>query len=72
MQYTIGLATAVPVTFISVGEDNTDGELDGFLDIINFLNAEIAPPQVLTTRYVDEHFVVSSELIYVTVQLRLR
>ncbi|KAJ7587863.1 family S53 protease-like protein [Mycena floridula] len=50
IQYTIGVATAVPTYFISVGDSNTDG-VSGFIDIIDFLNAETAPPQVLTTSY---------------------
>ena len=50
IQYTVGLASGVPVTFISVGQNNTDG-LSGFLDLINFLLGEDAPPQVLTTSY---------------------
>ncbi|KIK70213.1 hypothetical protein GYMLUDRAFT_152126 [Collybiopsis luxurians FD-317 M1] len=50
VQYTIGVATGVPVTFISVGENNADG-VDGFLDILNNLNAQSAPPHVLTTSY---------------------
>lgn len=49
-QYAIGLATGIPVTFISVGEDNSD-DVDGFLDIVNFLLGESDPPQVLTTSY---------------------
>jgi len=52
-QYTVGLATDVPVVFISVGEDNQDGDLGGFLDIINYLLDEDSPPQVLTTSYGD-------------------
>ncbi len=31
--------------FVSVGDRTTDG-VNGFLDIINFLNAQSAPPQV--------------------------
>ncbi|KAF8989843.1 family S53 protease [Hymenopellis radicata] len=50
IQYTVGVATGVPTVFVSVGDSTTDG-LDGFLDIINFLNAQSAPPQVLTTSY---------------------
>jgi len=50
-QYTVGVATGVPVVFFSVGEDNEDGDLDGFLDIMNTINAETAPPNVLTTSY---------------------
>ncbi|KZV99446.1 hypothetical protein EXIGLDRAFT_712134 [Exidia glandulosa HHB12029] len=51
IQYTVGVATKVPTTFISVGNNFQDGDLQGFLDIINFLLAEDAPPQVLTTSY---------------------
>ncbi|KAF7323341.1 Subtilisin-like protein [Mycena chlorophos] len=51
IQYTVGLATDVPVTFVSVGEKNKDGGDDGFLDIITALIGETAPPQVLTTSY---------------------
>ncbi|KAF8148570.1 subtilisin-like protein [Mycena galopus ATCC 62051] len=50
IQYTVGLATNVPVAFVSGGSDTEDG-LDGFLDIINFLSAEDHVPQVLTTSY---------------------
>ncbi|KAJ7491014.1 subtilisin-like protein [Mycena latifolia] len=51
IQYTVGLATGVPVTFVSVGETTKDGADEGFLDIITALIAETAPPQVLTTSY---------------------
>ncbi|KAJ7700763.1 subtilisin-like protein [Mycena rosella] len=51
IMYTVGLATGVPVTFVSVGETTKDGADDGFLDIITALIAEAAPPQVLTTSY---------------------
>ncbi|KAJ7836268.1 family S53 protease [Mycena olivaceomarginata] len=50
IQYTIGVATGVPVTFISVGENGSDG-LDGFLDIITTLINESNRPSVLTTSY---------------------
>ncbi|KAJ3817411.1 family S53 protease-like protein [Lentinula raphanica] len=50
IQYTIGLATGVPTTFISVGKQNTDG-LSGFLDVINAMNSKTVPPSVLTTSY---------------------
>ncbi|KAF9063505.1 family S53 protease [Rhodocollybia butyracea] len=50
-QYTLGLANGVPVTFFSVGEDNKDGDLDGFLDLMNFINSQPSPPFVLTTSY---------------------
>ena len=44
------MANGIPVTFISVGEDNSDG-VDGFLDIIENLLDQDSPPQVLTTSY---------------------
>ncbi|PBK98047.1 hypothetical protein ARMGADRAFT_1043979 [Armillaria gallica] len=47
IQHTVGVATGVPTIFISVGNSTTDG----FLDIINALNTEPNPPQVLTTSY---------------------
>lgn len=50
IQYTIGVATEVPVLFISVGPDNDD-ILSGFLDQADFLVAEDTVPQVLTTSY---------------------
>ena len=37
IQYTVGVATGVPTVFISVGEQYQDGNLEGFLDVINFL-----------------------------------
>ncbi|KAJ6563914.1 family S53 protease-like protein [Mycena capillaripes] len=51
-QYTIGVATGVPITFISVGENNADG-VDGFMDIITTLIGESTTtrPKVLTTSY---------------------
>ncbi|KAI0366840.1 subtilisin-like protein [Pilatotrama ljubarskyi] len=51
IQYTVGLATNVPTTFVSVGNQNQDGDLSGFLDIINALLAEDQPPLVLTTSF---------------------
>lgn len=51
IQYTVGVATNVPTTFISVGKDTKDGDLEGFLDIINSLLAMDNPPLVLTTSF---------------------
>ncbi|KAF8575000.1 family S53 protease [Ramaria rubella] len=61
IQYAIGLASNVPVTFISVGDDITDG-VDGLLDNVNFLLAESAPPQVYSTSYADDEDNVSQAL----------
>ncbi|KAI0642668.1 subtilisin-like protein [Trametes meyenii] len=51
IQYTVGVATNVPTTFISVGQENQDGSLGGFLDIINTLIKQDNPPLVLTTSF---------------------
>ncbi|KAF8191898.1 family S53 protease, partial [Mycena galopus ATCC 62051] len=48
--YTIGIATGVPVIFISAGDDNPDG-LNGFLDMILLLISDPNRPSVLTTSY---------------------
>ncbi|KZV69230.1 family S53 protease-like protein [Peniophora sp. CONT] len=50
VQYTIGVATGVPTSFISVGEDQSD-DIFGFQDIIEYLLAMDNPPHVLTTSY---------------------
>ncbi|KAJ7689610.1 family S53 protease [Mycena rosella] len=52
LQYTVALAgaTGVPVNFISVGQNNGDGE-SGFMDFAHALLAKNAPPQVVTTSY---------------------
>lgn len=64
VQYTIGLASGVPTVFISVGDQYQDGDLEGFLDIINFLNGKSAPPQVLTTSYGQDENTISRALAY--------
>jgi len=62
VQYTIGVATGVPTFFISVGENFRDGNLEGFLDIINFLQGESNPPHVLTTSYGQNENTISRSL----------
>ncbi|PBK98023.1 family S53 protease-like protein [Armillaria gallica] len=60
IQYTVGVATGVPTIFVSVGSSSTDS-INDFFDIINALNAEASPPQVLTTSYsFDETDIPSS------------
>ncbi|TFY80897.1 hypothetical protein EWM64_g3115 [Hericium alpestre] len=49
IQWTIGLASGVPVTFYSVGEDSNNGGIDGWIDLVNYLLSQDHPPQVLTT-----------------------
>ena len=54
IQYSVGIATAVPVIFISVGEENHDGALFGSLDLLNFvLDLPSSRPQVLSISYQD-------------------
>ena len=50
VQYTVGIATGVNTTFVSVGSNFTDG-IAGFLDVINDLIAQEDPPFVLTTSF---------------------
>ncbi|KAH9948990.1 peptidase S8/S53 domain-containing protein [Amylocystis lapponica] len=50
VQYTVGLATGVPVIFLSVGDDNSDN-IDGFLDSMNYFLGESDPPSAITTSY---------------------
>ncbi|KAK0481238.1 family S53 protease-like protein [Armillaria novae-zelandiae] len=54
IQYTVGVATGVPTVFISVG--------NRYLDIIDFLNGEANPPQVLTTSYGFDETGISSSI----------
>ncbi|KAJ4490304.1 subtilisin-like protein [Lentinula aciculospora] len=51
IQYTVGMANGIPVTFVDIGNSNHDGDDGGFLDIVNDLLAESNPPLVLTTSY---------------------
>lgn len=50
MQYTVGVATGVKTTQVTVGSNNTDG-IAGFLDVINTLIAQEQVPFVLTTSF---------------------
>ncbi|KAJ7704945.1 hypothetical protein B0H17DRAFT_1193433 [Mycena rosella] len=51
IQYTVGIATGVLVSFVSVSNSFRDGALQGFLDIVNFLLEEDEVPQVMSTSY---------------------
>lgn len=61
VQYTVGLASGVPVTFYSVGEDSSD-DLDGFLDLANYILAQDQPPTVFSTSYGFNEDTIWSEL----------
>ncbi|KZT71773.1 family S53 protease [Daedalea quercina L-15889] len=66
-QYTIGLATDVPVTFISVGNNasTTDDEFaDLLIDTALYMLALSSPPQVMTTSYGDDEEYISENLAY--------
>lgn len=69
IQYTIGVATNVPVYFISVGSESSD-HLGGFIDLANFLLSESSPPQVLTTSYGYNEAVISTNLAAFVTLLR--
>ncbi|KAI1786407.1 family S53 protease [Ganoderma leucocontextum] len=62
IQYTVGVATGVPTVFISVGDQFQDGDLEGFLDVVNFLLDEDAPPYVMTTSYGQNENTISRKL----------
>ncbi|PIL33248.1 hypothetical protein GSI_04698 [Ganoderma sinense ZZ0214-1] len=62
IQYTVGLATSVPTVFISVGNSNQDGDLGGFLDVINFVLGEDSVPNVMTTSYGQDESSISQKL----------
>lgn len=50
IDYTVGVASGVPVIFVTVGDNTQDG-IEGFLDQINALLSLDSPPQVLTTSF---------------------
>ncbi|KAF7299343.1 Tripeptidyl-peptidase sed3 [Mycena indigotica] len=54
IEYTVGIASGVPITFVSGGNSFQDGALEGFLDIINNLSQLATVPQVLTTSYGED------------------
>ncbi|KAI1783833.1 family S53 protease [Ganoderma leucocontextum] len=62
IQYTVGVATGVPTVFISVGNQFQDGDLEGFLNVVNFLLGEDAPPYVMTTSYSQNENTISQRL----------
>ena len=50
IQYTVGVASGVPTSYISVGTQSTD-DFGAFLDTVNFLLGQDDPPKVLSTSY---------------------
>ncbi|KAJ7797905.1 peptidase S8/S53 domain-containing protein [Mycena olivaceomarginata] len=54
VQYTVGLGTGVPVTFLSVGNDTTEtGFITSLLDTTIFLAGAADPSSTMTTSYGD-------------------
>ncbi|KAF7335731.1 Family S53 protease-like protein [Mycena venus] len=54
MQYTLGLATGVPIQFLSVGYPRTGLDFpQSLLDTITYLDGVADPPTVMTTSYGD-------------------
>ncbi|KAI9058090.1 family S53 protease-like protein [Trametes sanguinea] len=52
IQYTVGVATGVPVVYVFVGTQWQDGpEFQGWLDQANYLLSQENPPQVMTTSW---------------------
>lgn len=52
VEYTVGIAVNVPVTLISVGENNAnEDDLDGFMDLTELLLSESSPQQVLLVAF---------------------
>ncbi|THU85269.1 subtilisin-like protein [Dendrothele bispora CBS 962.96] len=61
IEYTVGLATGVPTTFISAGCDNCDGA-HGFLDVVEFISNQTNPPQTISMSYGFAEEDISPEL----------
>jgi tripeptidyl-peptidase-1 len=62
VQYTVGVATGVPVYFLSVGDNFQDGGLEGFLDTVNYVSSESVSTYVLTTSYGQNENTISRAL----------
>ena len=59
MQYTVGLATGIPVNFISVGDDaNSDGVF-GYLDTADYILSDQSSAYVVTTSYGGDEYTIS-------------
>jgi tripeptidyl-peptidase I len=68
IQYTVGLATGVPVTFVSIGpglNQTTSVEFfQGLLDEANYLLSLDAPPAVLSTSYASDEEVSMAFVVH--------
>lgn len=62
-QYTVGVASGVPVEFYSVGIlNNKHNFADAVLDLFNFLLSQDTVPTVLTTSYGEDENKLSASL----------
>jgi tripeptidyl-peptidase-1 len=64
-QYTVGIATGVPVNFLSVKDSMLGSDLTGLLDTVNFLSSasEEDLPTVMTTSYGYDEATLSPALM---------
>ncbi|TBU27414.1 Pro-kumamolisin, activation domain-containing protein [Dichomitus squalens] len=62
IQYTVGVATNVNVTYYFIGPDVDDDPTGGFIDEANLLLSLENPPLVLTTSYADSESGLSFDL----------
>ncbi|KAJ3741833.1 subtilisin-like protein [Lentinula detonsa] len=62
-QYTVGLVNGIPTVYEDIGYTTKDGPDDGYLDSINYLISQEAPPLVFSTSYgFDEESALSLSL----------
>jgi len=75
VQYTVGVASNVPVVFLSVGSNTQDGVF-GFFDLANTLLHQRSLPHVLTTSYGSDEpgisLALARKLCYAYLQLGIR
>ena len=47
MQWALALTNGIPVTYLAIGDETTDG-VNGLVDLVNFLLSKPSPPTVVT------------------------
>ncbi|EPT01830.1 hypothetical protein FOMPIDRAFT_1119556 [Fomitopsis schrenkii] len=62
VQYTVGLATGIPVDFISVGEDANNDGVFGYLDTADYVLSDESNAYVMTTSYGGDEYTISSDV----------
>ena len=48
IEYAVALVNGIPVCVVEIGETTRDGNLDGLLDVIDFISKQSAAPSVVT------------------------